>query len=222
MVLAVQTGSRYRQDMTELRQLLLEMGGLSEESLSTALDALLQRDMALVARVRVLEVEINQFEKTIDERCLKILALHRPTGSDLRFVTMVMKIASAVERIGDLSSSVSKRAEELVPDGEFPIPSELQNMGASVRAMTAEALDAFVSRDAQKAWNVLERDDEVDGLHHRLQQRLEGVMQRDPELVRSAMRMGRVVRDLERAADHAVNIAVAVIFMVDGRDVRHG
>jgi phosphate transport system protein len=202
--------------------LLLEMGGLSEESLATALDALLQRDMALVARVRSLELEINELEKTIDSRCLRILAVHRPSASDLRFVTMVMKIASAVERIGDLSSSVGKRAEELVPDGEFPIPSEVQHMGAAVRAMTAEALDAFVSRDATKAWNVLERDDEVDGLHHRLQQKLEGVMQRDPELVRSAMRMGRVVRDLERAADHAVNIAVAVIFMVDGRDVRHG
>jgi len=221
VVLSVTTSAPYSQELVDLRQLLLEMGGLAEECLAASISALVDRDAGEVRRSAELETEINRFEKEIDERCIKILALHQPAASELRFVAMAMKIANDLERIGDLATNVAHRAESLMADVESVVPTEFVRMSRAVRAMITAALDAFVERSVDRARVVLQQDDEVDELHWQLYGRYEAMMRRDPNYVRRGIKMIHVIRDLERAADHATNIAEGVIYMVNGRDIRH-
>ena len=124
MVLSAHPGSTYRQALTDLRQVILEMGGCAEECLLAATDALLLRDRTRRDRCLALEVEIDALEVEIDERCMKILALHQPAASELRFVAMAMKIATDLERIGDLATNIAKRGTDLVEDDRFTAPPE--------------------------------------------------------------------------------------------------
>lgn len=217
MVLTANTFSRYRQDLVEVQQMLLEMGGLSEELLGAATEALLQRDREALAPAEELEAQINQLERAIDDRCLKILALHQPAASELRFVTMAMKIIRDIERIGDLASNVVKRSRLLLDGPEFQIPPDLPRMSRAVREMITSALDAFVERDVDAAAAVLAADDTVDDLNWRLFRRVETELEDGASSVSTGVKLILIVKDLERAADHATNIARGVIFLVHGR-----
>jgi phosphate transport system protein len=217
MVLSAPTHSRYRQDLVDLQQLLLEMGGLAEELLGAATEALIQRDRDALEPTEELERQINELDREIYERCLKILALHQPAASELRFVTMAMKIIRDIERIGDLASNVAKRSRVLLEGREFQIPADLPRMSRAVRQMITQALDAFVERSVEQATAVLQADDEVDALNWKLFARLEADLQTSPELVGRGLKLVLIVKDLERAADHATNIARGVIFLVHGR-----
>lgn len=221
MAISVHSGSRYRDGMLDLRQSVLEMGGLAEEALATALEALHFADESLAESSRMLDGEIDRLEKQVGEACVRMLALHQPAASDLRFVTMALRIATDLERVGDLATNVARRAQLLSRVERTASVPELPVMGQRVRQMVASALDAFVERDVDLAWDVLRRDDEVDRLHWELLGLLEQTMQRDSELVPSALKLLFIVKDLERVADHATSIAEGVIFLVHGRDVRH-
>ncbi|TVR02925.1 MAG: phosphate transport system regulatory protein PhoU [Deltaproteobacteria bacterium] len=221
MAINAHTGSRYADALQDLRQAVLEMGGLSEEGLATALEALHEGDESLAERSRTIDVEINRLEREIGEQCIRLLALHQPVASDLRFVTMAMRLATDLERVGDLAKNVARRAGQLSRREHVVPVSTLPAMGRRVRQMMASALDAFVERDVDLAWDVLRRDDEVDGMHWALLAELERAMMQSPELVPAALRLLFIVKDLERVADHATNIAEGVIFLVHGRDVRH-
>jgi phosphate transport system protein len=216
MVLSVPTQSRYRQELVDLRHMLLEMGGLAEDLLGCATEALIQRDPEQLRRAESLEQHINDLERQIDERCVKILALHHPAASELRFVTMAMKIIRDIERIGDLASNVAKRSAVLLQGKEIQAPADLPRMSRAVRQMITRALDAFVDRSVTDAEAVLQADDEVDTLHWRLYERFAQMMKEDPGLVERGLKMVLIVKDLERAADHATNIARGVIFLVHG------
>lgn len=214
-------GSNYRQELVDLRQLLLEMGGLAEECLAAAMDALASPAPEVIARCKSLERETNQLEKTIDERCMRVLAVHQPAASELRFVAMAMKIVTDLERVADLAANVANRAQRVVGLDSMPLPPEIPRLSRAVREMVSAALDAFVERSAEQAVAVLGRDPEVDRLHWTAFERLRELMESDPREVARCMRLIHVIRDLERAGDHAKNIAEGVIFMVRGRDVRH-
>jgi phosphate transport system protein len=217
MVLTAHTGSHYRQALTELRQVLLEMGGCAEECIQTATDVLVLRDTAQRARCDELEREIDQLEIEVDERCMKLLALHQPAASELRFVAMAMKIATDLERIGDLASNVAERASELAGDESFVVPAELTPMSEAVRRMITGALDSFVQRNTDLARDVLVQDDEVDELHWGVYRAIEAELERGAGGAANRMKLLHIIRDLERAADHATNIAEGVIYMVEGR-----
>jgi phosphate transport system protein len=222
MVLSANTASSgYRQELVDLRQLLLEMGGVTEECLATSIEALLAPEQPLIERCKQLERETNALEKSIDERCMRILAVHQPAASELRFVAMAMKIVTDLERIADLSSNIAGRARHLLGRDGFLLPPELVRMSRAVRDMIALALDAFVERSVDRANEVLQRDDEVDRLQKEAFERIGRQMEASPEAVADGIRMIHCARDLERAGDHATNIAEGVIFMIRGRDVRH-
>jgi phosphate transport system protein len=217
MVLSAPTQSRYRQELVDLRHMLLEMGGLAEDLLGCATEALIQQDAEHLQRAEGLEQHINELERQIDDRCVKILALHQPAASELRFVTMAMKIIRDIERIGDLASNVAKRSAQLLAGEPFQIPADLPRLSRAVRVMTTSALDAFVDRSVEAAQAVLASDDEADELYWRLYHRFERWMQDDPTMVTRGLTMVLVIKDLERAADHATNVARGVIFLVHGR-----
>lgn len=218
MALSATTPSRYRRELIEIRQLLLEMGGLAEEGLGTAVDALLEREDVPRERADAMEDEINRLEHRIDEQCLMVLALHQPVASELRFVAMAMKITTDLERIGDLAKNLARRSQHLLAHEEFALPGEIPRMSRAVREMIAGALDAFVERDVERAEAVIERDDEVDDLHWQLYRRLSAEMESGATPVPVGLRLVNVVKDLERAADHATNIAEGVVYLVRGRE----
>lgn len=218
MALSASTTSRYRRELIEIRQLLLEMGGLAEEGLGAAVDALLEREDLPRGRADALEAEINALEHRIDERCLMVLALHQPVASELRFVAMAMKITTDLERIGDLAKNLARRSRDLLQHEAFPLPGEIPRMSRAVREMIAGALDAFVERDVERAELVIERDDEVDALHWQLYRRVIEAMDAGRVPVAVGLGLAHVVKDLERAADHASNIAEGVVYLVRGRE----
>lgn len=220
MALNAQSGSRFRNEMVDLRQSVLEMGGLAEEALSAAIDALLEGDRLQAERGRDLDEEIDRLERVIDERCLKILALHQPAASELRFVTMAMRLATDLERVGGLARNLAKRAAALSVDEAPTSYAEIPKLTGRVRQMMSSALDAFVDRDVDLAWDVLRRDDEVDAMHRDIQGELQRLMEQERIAISQGLVLLFVVKDLERIADHATSIAEGVIFMVRGRDAR--
>ena len=150
MVLTTPGGSRYRRELSDLRQQLLEMGGSAEECLSAAIDVLMEGEAARLERAQALEVEINDAEKAIDERCMRLLAVHQPAASELRFVAMAMKLATDLERIGDLAMNIARRARLADGQGPYRVPAEVPRMTRVVREMIGSALDAFVELSAER------------------------------------------------------------------------
>lgn len=207
--------------MVDLRQALLEMGGLAEEALCVAVEALLDGEQMGAQRSSELDAEINRLEKAVDERCHKVLALHQPAASDLRFVTQALKFSTDLERVGDLASNVSRYALRLAAEEEPTTVAEMSDLASKVRQMLSSALDAFVDRDVDLAWEVLRRDDEVDALHWQMRAQLQTGMEQGRVPVARGLTLASIIKDLERIGDHATNIAEGVIFLVRGQDVRH-
>ena len=164
----------------------------------------------------------NRLEMEIDDRCLQLLALRQPTASDLRFITIGLKISKDLERIGDLAVNIAEQAMELNKEPQLKPYVDLPLMGQKVQQMVRGVLDSFVNRDASRAQQVCEVDDEVDDLNRKVLQELIALMQKDSSAVTRGMHLIWIAKQLERIADHATNIAEEVIFMVQGRDIRHG
>jgi phosphate transport system protein len=164
---------------------------------------------------------VDAAELEIDHACLSLLALRQPAGSDLRFITTALKIVTDLERIGDLAVNIAKRAIELNDEPPLKPYIDIPRMASSVRSMVRRALDSFVARDPKNARAVLEADDAVDELNVQLFRELLTYMIEEPKNVTRALRITFIAKHLERIGDHATNIAQMVIFMCEGRDVRH-
>ncbi|MBH25641.1 MAG: phosphate transport system regulatory protein PhoU [Myxococcales bacterium] len=216
------TATRYARDMRSLRELLLRMGGHVEEMLGGAAEALVHHDVALARQVRSMDRDVNRLEYEVDALCLRILGLHHPSGGDLRFVAVSMKLVTHLERMGDLAKNISDRITEMEQRPTTMIYVDLPRMSERVRLMISGALDAFVERDVELAEEVVEADSEVDDLYWRIHRSLEAVMLSNPEVVSYAIKLLLICKYLERLGDHAANIAEEVIFFVEGRDVRRG
>lgn len=208
-------------ELKELREKLLTLGGLVEEAILLSVRSLAERDTALARQVIEDDRRVNRLEVEIDEMCLRMLALRQPAASDLRFITLALKIVTDLERIGDLAVNIAERAEELNAEPPLKPYVDVPRMAEIGRNMLETALDAFVAGDAEKAFSVLERDDEVDELYHNVFQKLLAFMRADPSTTQRAMSILFVAKHLERIADHATNVAEMVIFYLSGRDVRH-
>ena len=215
------TDRAYEEQLGQLRTAVLEMGGLVEEQIGRAVQALIQRDQALARATIERDHTVNRFDVEIDDLSLKLLALRQPAARDLRLITTALKITTDLERIGDMATHIAERAIELA--GEVPIKPyiDIPRMADVARDMLRRSLDAFVREDTELALGVCLADDMIDQLHEQLFRELLSYMVENPATVSRAMRLLFVSKYLERVGDHATNIAEMVIFMVKGRSIRH-
>jgi phosphate transport system protein len=208
-------------ELKELREKLLTLGGLVEQAIGLSVRSLTERDTAIALRVVEDDRRVNLLEVEIDELCLRLLALRQPAASDLRFITLAMKVVTDLERIGDLAVNIAQRAEQLNAVPPLKPWADIPRMAHLAERMLKESLDAFVAGDAGRARAVLESDEAVDELYHAVFAELVDFMVKDPQITPRAMAILFVAKHLERIADHATNVAEMVIFYVEGRDVRH-
>jgi phosphate transport system protein len=197
------------------------MGGLAEDRVRSAVQALVERDAALVERVLVGDGPINQLHIEIDSRCFKLLALHQPMAVDLRAIVSAVKINTDLERVGDLAINIAEAVKRCMRHSPVKELIGIPRMADIAQRMLRDALDAYVRRDVTLAHAVLDEDDALDALKTQVFRELLTFMLQDPTTIEPALDLILISRHLERIGDHATNIAEDVIFMVSARDVRH-
>jgi len=225
--------SKLHSGLEELKQRLLAMGGLAEQAVQRAIEAYRGLDVSLCDTVLRGEAAINRTQRDIDELALDLLAMQQPMATDLRFILAAIKINADLERVGDQAVNIAERVKDLcqaqpqalsIQRAEralAPLPVDVPHVASLAVGMIRQSLDAFIDGDATLAQQVLQRDDAVDQIHDEAFVNLLKVMAERPDLTRQALDSLLIVRNLERVADHATNIAEDVIFWVEGADVRH-
>ncbi|HEX9693155.1 MAG TPA: phosphate signaling complex protein PhoU [Gemmatimonadales bacterium] len=208
-------------DLDLLRKSLLEVGTKVEAAAQTSIRALSERRADLAEAVIGRDNEIDRMEVLLEEECLKVLALHQPVASDLRFVIGVMKVNNDLERMGDQAVNIAERAIFLAEREPLGFPPDFHRMMDAVQKMVSSALDAHVNLDTGLARSVGRMDDEVDDIHRAMFDTLQQRMQEDPATVERAVAYLSASKELERIADLATNIAEDAVFMVEGEVVRH-
>jgi phosphate transport system protein len=211
----------FHEELEALKQTLLAMGGLVEDQIRHVMQALVDRDDALATEVIERDRQVNAYDVEVDAQCVELLALHQPAAGDLRFITTAMKIVTDLERIGDQAVNIGQRVIELNREPQLKPYIDLPRMAARAQAMVKESLDAFVARDTALARQVRAEDDEVDALKEQIFRELLTFMMEDPRCIPRAIRLILISRCMERVADHATNIAEMVIYLVEGKMVRH-
>jgi phosphate transport system protein len=206
--------------LDELRQKLLTMASHAETAVNLAVQALMQRNHDLAVKVREDDNIIDQFEVDIDEMAIQLLT-KAPLATNLRLVTVAMKISQNVERIGDEATKIAKRARDLSQEPPVKIHLDLPRMAGMALAMVKESLDAFVHRDPVAARAIIPRDREVDALNKQLHQLLAQHMMANPDTIARCLHWIVATKSLERIADHGKNIAEEVVFLYEAQDIRH-
>ena len=213
--------THFQKELAQLKENLLKMATLVEETIRDAISALMNRDAEMIKQTMEKEDKINAMENAIDEMCLKLLALRQPLATDLRFITSAMKIVTDLERMGDQAVNIAERAASLNQEPQLKPYIDIPRMAEIVQTMVKDVLDAFVNGDSKLARSVCERDDLVDGLNDQVHRELLTYMMSDPKTTPRAVHLMIVSRCLERIADHATNIAEDVIFVVDALVIKH-
>jgi phosphate transport system protein len=211
----------FDEELTKLKQKLLRMAGLVEESIEHAVAGLKEQKDEPALEVISREKDVNQLDVEIDEACLRLLALRQPMAGDLRFITSAMKIGVDLERMGDLAVNIAERAIELNKVPLIKPLIDIPRMAKMAQTMVRDALNAFINRDDLLAREVCCRDDEVDSLNDQIFRELLTYMMQDPATIQRAVGLILVGRHLERIADHATNIGEDVIYLVKGKTIKH-
>ena len=211
----------FDEELKDLKEKILRMGAKVEEQIANAIKGLVERNSDLSKHVIVNDHQVNAMDVEIDEICLSLIALHQPTAGDLRLITTAMKISTELERMSDLAENIAERALELNEEPQLKPYIDIPRMAEHAQRMVKEALDAFVTRDSQLARKVCRDDDFVDGLTHQIFRELLTYMMEDPHSVSRAVRITFVAKYLERVADHATNVAELVVYLVEGKIIRH-
>ena len=219
--MTMMTQRHFDEELADLKTKLLRMAAQTEDQIDQALTALVTRDSVLAREVIERDHQINALDVEIDEESIRLLALHQPAARDLRLVTTAMKIATELERISDLSENVSERVIELNEEPQLKPYIDIPMMGNMARMMVKHSIDAFVRDDAQLARKVLADDDYVDDLMEQLFRELLSFMLEDTRTISRAIRLSFIAKYLERMADHATNIAELVVYLVEGKIIRH-
>ena len=219
--MTMMTQRHFDEELADLKTKLLRMAAQTEDQIDQALTALVTRDSALARVVIERDHQINALDVEIDEESIRLLALHQPAARDLRLVTTAMKIATELERISDLSENVSERVIELNEEPQLKPYIDIPMMGNMARMMVKHSIDAFVKDDAQLARKVLADDDYVDDLMEQIFRELLSFMLEDTRTISRAIRLSFIAKYLERMADHATNIAELVVYLVEGKIIRH-
>ncbi len=207
-----------QRQIAKLKVAILGMGTLAEEAVSSAIRAIETRDPALARQIMEKDSAIDAMELDIEEECLHTLALHQPVAFDLRYVVAVLKINNDLERIADLAVNIAEKVEFIHQARvSLMVPQELPQMARRVRAMLKESLDSLVNIDPELAERVRQTDDQVDELHRQMYQHIKQAIRANPEDVELEVNLLGISRNLERIADHTVNIAEDVIYLGAGR-----
>jgi len=215
------TETQFQKELHELKENLLKMAALVEDTINLSVHSLVERDSQLAQQTFEREDRINSLEIAIEDMCLKLLALRQPMAVDLRFITAAMKIVTDLERMGDQAVNIAERAVSLNQEPQLKPYIDIPRMAEIAQSMVKDVLDAFVNRDSKLARSVCKRDDLVDGLNDQVFRELLTYMISDPKTITRAVHLMIVCRCLERIADHATNIAEDVIFMVDALVIKH-
>lgn len=212
---------QFDDELNTLKEKLLRMATLAEESIVLAVRCLKDRKKKFAELVFEGEESINLLDIEIDNLCMKLLALRQPMASDLRFITSAMRIAIELERIGDLSVNIAERALDLLKHPLLKPLIDIPRMAEMAQGMVKDSLDAFINRDDKLAKRVCERDDEVDDLNDQIFRELLTYMMQEYSTIKRAVDLILVGRYLERIADHATNISEDVIYLVKGKTIKH-
>lgn len=216
-----ETHRHFHEELADVRSRLVTMSGAAEAALALAVEALLARDEERAQRVILGDHELDARELELEERCIALLALQQPMARDLRMITSVMRIANDLERVGDHAVNIAQsatrvsRARPIVPEQEIVLMARL------TREMLADAIDAFIRGDAAAGREICRRDDQVDALNRSVFRILLTHMMEDPQTISTGMELFLVSRNLERVADLATNIAEGVVFLVEGKSIKH-
>jgi phosphate transport system protein len=209
------------QELADLKSQILRMGAFVVGQIEGSIKALVNRDADLASRIIERDTLVNTMDVEIDENCMRLLALQAPAARDLRFVTTAMKISTELERMSDISENISERVIELNEEPQLKPYIDIPRMANWTMQMVRESLDAFVRSDAGLARKVCADDDFVDNLTHQLFRELLSFMIENPATITRAIRLTFIGKSLERIADHATNVAELVIYMVEGKIIRH-
>jgi phosphate transport system protein len=215
------TDREYEAELGRVRDNLLRMTGRVEQMIADSVRALLDGDVPLARRTIDDDHKVNRLEVDTDDLCLLILAKRQPLGSDLRFITLAMKMVTDLERIGDLAVNIAERAVALSGERPAPFATVLARLAELDQAQLREAIESFVTRDAVRAEKVCGNDSEVDKLYWQLAQQAQKDMALDGASLERGIHVQAAAKFLERIGDHITNLAELVIFLVRGKDIRH-
>lgn len=216
-----ETQRHFHDELADVRARLLTMSGAAEAALGRAVEALFARDSEKATAVIRGDRDIDQRELDIEERCLALLARHQPMARDLRLLVAAMRIANDLERVGDHAVNIAESATR-VSDARAALPApEIEEMARLTRRMLSDAMDAFVKGDAAAGREICLRDDQVDALNRSTYKILLAEMKGDAKVIASALELLLVARNLERVADLATNVAEGVVFLAEGRSIKH-
>jgi phosphate transport system protein len=213
--------THFQKELEELKEDLLKMTTLVEETIRDAVQSMVKKDTELAQKASKKENQINSMKIAIDNMCLKLLALRQPMAADFRFISSAMKITTDLERMGDQAVKISERAISLIQEPQLIPYIDIPKMAEIAQSMVKDVLNAFVNRDSKLARSVYEKDNLVDGLNDQVIRELLPYMASDPKTTARAVHLMIVCRCLERIADQATNIAEDVIFMVDGLFIKY-
>jgi phosphate transport system protein len=209
-------------DLEALKKELLQLGNLVEYAIDSAILALHNRETTLADRVLQIELEINEKEVLIEEECLKMLALHQPVAVDLRFIVAVLKVDNDLERMGDFAKNIAKRALDLAHLQPVPVfPEFVVELPDLVRTMVRKSLDSLVTLDVDLARSIIKMDKRVDEINAKMYLEVRRLITEDVTRTEAALNLLSCSRHMERIADLSTNIAEDVLFMVEGKVMRH-
>jgi phosphate transport system protein len=211
----------FDKDIEDIKDLLLRMGAMVEDSIAQSIRALLERDTILAEEVIQRDDEIDQMEVEIDQRTIELIAKMQPAASDLRFVATIMKITPELERIADLAQDVCERVIELNREPQLKPVVQLPHLAAITQTMVRDALDSFVRGDADLARTVIRTDDTADALTEDSFRALLTYMLENPRNIAPAIRLTFIGKYFERMADGATNICEMVVYLVEGKMIKH-
>ena len=210
-----------QREIENLKKEILTVGAIAEQSVREATRAIEYRDETLARGVIEKDINLDQMEVEVEENCLKILALHQPVATDLRFIIAVLKINNDLERVGDLAVNIAERALFLVTQPEVNVEFDFTTMAVRTQEMLKKSLDALVNLNTRLAREVCACDDEIDAMNRQMYLIVQEAMNTHPDQVEPLIHLLSASRHLERIADHATNIAEDVIYMIEGKIVRH-
>jgi len=219
--MSLDTHRHFHDELSHVKVRLLTMSGEAEAALGLAVEALLERDGEKARRVIAGDRVIDSMEVEIEEQCINLLALQQPMARDLRMLTSALKIANDLERVGDHAVNIAQSTERLTQARPITPEPEIVEMARLARDMLSDALEAFIRGDASAGREVCLRDDKVDALHRSVFRILLTHMMEDPHMIGAGMELFLVSRNLERVADLATNIGEDVVFLVEGKSIKH-
>ena len=215
--------SQFDEELARLRTHVLQMGGLVETQVSAAIDAYATGEVASVKAIVETDRKVNELEKAIDDDCAHVIAKRQPTASDLRLVLGIIKIVTDLERAGDEAKKIAKGVRRIYENGHMPSQYGvgIRHLAEAALSMVRQALDAFARLDTAQAGSVIRADSDVDTEFKSIIRQLITHMMEDPRTITTSIDIITIARAIERIGDHAKNVSEQVIYIVEGRDIRH-